>query len=93
MEIENAIITLVTTRGCNKSCCPSEIPRLILKYPNWREYMEITRKVAVRMAESGTIEISQKGTVIDTTQLSSISGIIRLRLPPQITDIESKLTE
>ena len=83
-EIESAITSLTTTRGCSKSCCPSEIPRLLLKYPNWREYMNLTRKVAFKMAELGTIEILQKGSVINSSQLSCVKGIIRLRLSSKI---------
>ena len=79
-EIESAIISLTMTRGCSKSCCPSEIPRLMLKYPNWREFMDVTRKVAFKMAELGTIEILQKGAVINSSQLSCVKGAIRLRL-------------
>ena len=85
-EIESAIISLTMTRGCSKSCCPSEIPRLMLKYPNWREFMDVTRKVAFKMAELGTIEILQKGAVINSSQLSCIKGIIRLRLSSQIAE-------
>ena len=83
-EIESAITSLTMTRGCSKSCCPSEIPRLVLKYPNWREHMNLTRKVAFKMAELGTIEILQKGSVINCSQLSCIKGIIRLRLSSKI---------
>ena len=85
-EIESAIISLTMTRGCSKSCCPSEIPRLMLKYPNWREFMDVTRKVAFKMAELGTIEILQKGAVINSSQLSCIKGIIRLRLSSEIAE-------
>ena len=81
IEIERAIISLTTQRGCDKTCCPSEIPRLILKFPNWREYMDLTRAIAFRMAASGTIEITQKGTLIDPSTQSSFTGIMRLRLP------------
>ena len=85
-EIESAIISLTMTRGCSKSCCPSEIPRLMLKYPNWREFMDVTRKVAFKMAELGTIEILQKGAVINSSQLSCIKGAIRLRLSSETTE-------
>ena len=85
-EIESAIISLTMTRGCSKSCCPSEIPRLMLKYPNWREFMDVTRKVAFKMAELGTIEILQKGAVINSSQLSCIKGIIRLRLSSETAE-------
>ena len=79
--IEKAIISLINQRGCDKTCCPSEIPRLILKYPNWRDYMDLTRTISFRLASAGILEITQRGTLIDPSSQSTFTGIMRIRLP------------
>jgi hypothetical protein len=79
-EIEDAIFALATKRGDKKTLCPSEIPRLILKYTNWRDYMDLTRKVAFRMAHSGIVDIMQQGKRRNTDEFESIHGPIRLQL-------------
>ena len=79
-QIEDAIFALATKRGDNKTLCPSEIPRLILKYPNWRDYMDLTRKVAFRMAHSGIVDVMQQGKRRNTDEFDSIRGPIRLQL-------------
>ena len=79
-EIEDAILALATKRGVTKTLCPSEIPRLILKYKNWRDYMDLTRKVAFRMAHSGIVDIMQQGNRRNTDEFGSIRGPIRLQL-------------
>ena len=79
--IEKAIISLINQRGCDKTCCPSEIPRLILKYPNWRDYMDLTRTISFRLASAGVLEITQRGTLIDPSSQSTFTGIMRIKLP------------
>lgn len=79
-EIEDAIFALATKRGDKKTLCPSEIPRLILKFKNWRDYMDLTRTVAFRMAHSGIVDVMQKGKRINTDEFDSVRGPIRLQL-------------
>lgn len=87
--IEDAIISLAKQRGEKKTLCPSEIPRLILKYKNWRDYMDLTRKVAFRMARSGIVDITQKGIKRDANDFESIRGPIRLQLHRSEQTVES----
>jgi hypothetical protein len=79
-EIEDAIYALATKRGDKKTLCPSEIPRLILKYTNWRDYMDLTRKVAFRMAHSGIVDVMQQGKRRNTDEFENLRGPIRLQL-------------
>ena len=79
-EIEDAIFSLATQRGDKKTFCPSEIPRLILKLNNWRDRMDLTRKVAFRMARSGIVDILQRGVVIESHEFETIRGPMRIRL-------------
>lgn len=79
-EIEDAILSLATQRGDKKTFCPSEIPRLVLKLTNWRDRMDLTRKVAFRMARSGIVDVMQRGVVIKTYDFDTIRGPMRLRL-------------
>lgn len=77
--IKEGIINLVNKRGIEKTCWPSEIPRLQLKLNNWREYLQLTRDVCFQLCKAGIIEISQKGSKLTNEQLSSCKGPIRIR--------------
>jgi Protein of unknown function (DUF3253) len=81
-RIESAIMDLATQRGSQKTFCPSEIPRLILKFPNWRDYMDLTRSVAFRMANSGIVDVMQKGVVRTASEYETLRGPMRIRLSP-----------
>jgi Protein of unknown function (DUF3253) len=81
-RIESAIMALATQRGSQKTFCPSEIPRLILKFPNWRDYMDLTRSVAFRMATSGIVDVMQKGVVRTASEYETLRGPMRIRLSP-----------
>ena len=80
--IESAIMALATQRGSQKTFCPSEIPRLILKFPNWRDYMDLTRSVAFRMANSGIVDVMQRGIVRTASEYETLRGPMRIRLSP-----------
>lgn len=81
-RIESAIMALATQRGSQKTFCPSEIPRLVLKFPNWRDYMDLTRSVAFRMANSGVVDVMQKGIVRTASEYETLRGPMRIRLSP-----------
>ena len=82
--IEQAIIKTLRARGLTKSACPSEIPRLVLKLPNWREHMALTRTVARRLATQGLVEVLSKMQPIDPT--AEVKGPIRLRATQLLLD-------
>lgn len=64
-------------RDVDKTYCPSEVARKL--YPNnWRDKMDLVRKVANTLVESGTLITLQKGE--NQSELpSKIKGPIRLR--------------
>lgn len=72
--IEATILRLVDARGAEKSICPSEAARALA--PEWHSLMGAVRRVAVRLAQSGRIEILRKGKPVDPT---GVRGVIRLR--------------
>ena len=75
--IEATLLRLVTDRGAGKSICPSEVARVLT--PEWQTLMSAVRRVAVRLAQAGRIEILRKGKPVDAVD---VRGVIRLRLAP-----------
>ena len=73
--IEAALLRLVEARGPEKSICPSEVARALL--PEWQGLMGAVRRVAVRLAMAGRIEILRKGKPVDP---ADVRGVIRLRM-------------
>ena len=79
--IETAMLTLVATRGADKTICPSEVARhLGGPHPDgWRGLMQPVRRVAVRLAEQGKIAILRKGASV--ADLNGFEGVYRIGLP------------
>ena len=73
--IEATLLRLVAARGPEKSICPSEVARALA--PEWQSLMTAVRRVAVRLAGAGQIEILRKGKPVDPAQ---VRGVIRLRV-------------
>jgi hypothetical protein len=78
---------MTSQRGPEKTCCPSEIPRLLLGNKNakaWRECMPLVRKIAIELVKEGKIEILQRGRVVSLEEMGEdgedIKGPIRLRM-------------
>lgn len=86
--IEAAILALVEARGADKSICPSEAAKLVTAdaiakgapADCWRQQMTPVRRVAVRLATEGRIDILRKGKKCDP--IGEIKGVIRLRAGP-----------
>lgn len=76
-EVEAAILDIATARGAGASLCPSEVARAL--QPEWRPLMGLVRRVAVRLAEAGRIDILRKGRPVSG---ADVRGVIRLRLRP-----------
>lgn len=74
-RIETEILRLAAARGAGKSICPSEAARALT--PEWQGLMTRVRKVAVRLAREGRIEILRKGKPVPPDE---VRGVIRLRL-------------
>ncbi len=72
--IEATLLRLVDARGPAKSICPSEVARALM--PEWQGLMGAVRRVAMRLAVAGRIEILRKGKPVDPVD---VRGVIRLR--------------
>ena len=73
-QIEAEILAQTQARGSDKSICPSEVARSLAE--EWRPLMGVVRQAAIRLAQSGEIEILRKGKPIDPAETH---GVIRLR--------------
>lgn len=73
--IEASIIALTAARGPAASICPSEVART-LQPDDWRPLMGPVRRAAVRLMESGRIDILRKGRAVAAPD---VRGVIRLR--------------
>ena len=74
--LEAAILNLLQLRPASASICPSEAARLVHE-KDWQEFMQSARMAARRLVESGLVEITQHGHVVDP---STATGPIRIRL-------------
>lgn len=76
VRIEAEIIRQTTERGADKSICPSEVARAL--DPDWRTMMTAVRRAAIRLAQTGRIDILRKGKPVPPDE--EVRGVIRLRL-------------
>jgi hypothetical protein len=77
---EQAILTLVTERGPDKSICPTDAARRLSGNPpgdQWRASLSPIRLAAQRLAKAGKIEILRKGKPVAP---EDARGVIRLRI-------------
>jgi hypothetical protein len=77
---EQAILQLLTVRGAAKSISPSDAARALAGNPaddTWRRSLSPIRLAAMRLAQSGRIEILRKGKKVAP---EDARGVIRLRL-------------
>ncbi|MFF8798807.1 MULTISPECIES: DUF3253 domain-containing protein [unclassified Methylobacterium] len=79
--IEETMLRLVTERGADKTCCPSEIARALGgPHPDgWSPLMQPVRRVAVRLTKAGRVQILRKGKPVPDPD--DFRGIYRLSLP------------
>lgn len=75
-RVEDTILALLRQRDPGKTICPSEAARAL--HDDWRPHMEEVRQAAYAMADEGTLEVTQKGQVVDGR---TARGALRLRLP------------
>ncbi len=78
-RLDEAIRTLLLQRAVGATICPSDAARSVAGDGDWRELMEPARRAARRLVESGEVEITQGGHVVDP---SSARGPIRIRRRP-----------
>jgi hypothetical protein len=74
-DLESAITDLLDARRSGATICPSDAARRV-DPDGWRELMEPARRAARRLVDAGTVQITQKGRVVDP---STAKGPIRIR--------------
>ena len=79
--IEETMLRLVSERGADKTCCPSEVARALGgPHPDgWSPLMQPVRRVAVRLTKAGRVPILRKGKPV--ADPDDFRGIYRLSLP------------
>lgn len=73
------LLALLAMHGENNTICPSEAARSLaqeLDY-SWQDMMRLVRAVAAEMANTGAIEVTQDGHLVD---IREARGPVRLRL-------------
>lgn len=80
-EIEETMLRLVAERGSDKTCCPSEVARVLGgPHPDgWGPLMQPVRRVAVRLTKEGRVQIVRKGKPV--ADPDDFRGIYRLSQP------------
>ena len=63
-RLRSAIRALARHRGPSSSICPSDVARAV-GAENWRDLMVDADEVARELAKSGSVEITQRGRVLD----------------------------
>ncbi|GAA2066666.1 DUF3253 domain-containing protein [Williamsia deligens] len=76
-ELRAAVLDLLARRAATSSICPSDVARR-LRPDDWRPLMDPVRSAARDLVESGDVEITQRGVVVDP---STARGPIRIRRP------------
>ncbi|MGY1834926.1 DUF3253 domain-containing protein [Blastococcus sp. SYSU DS0510] len=76
-ELERTIGELLGQRRAEASLCPSEAARA-LDPEGWRDLMPEARRAAGRLADAGTVEVTQGGEVVD---VRTARGPVRIRRP------------
>lgn len=74
-DLEASILDLLDQRKVGATICPSEAARTV-GGDDWRELMEPARRAARRLVDTGEVEITQQGRVVDP---STAKGPIRIR--------------
>jgi len=76
-RLERAIDALLDDRRAGVSICPSEAARAV-DAEGWRELMPAARAAAGRLAAAGSVEVTQRGDVVD---VATARGPVRVRRP------------
>jgi len=87
-DIRDEILRMLLMMKSGESICPSDVARTFGQ--KWREMMPAVREVAADMVRDNSIEITQKGEVVDIEErnVESIKGPIRLRLVKRIMEMD-----
>ncbi|PRZ14915.1 DUF3253 domain-containing protein [Nesterenkonia sandarakina] len=77
-DMERAILDLLAQRAETATICPSEAARAVAG-DDWRDQMDAARSAAQRLVAAGSVDITQRGVVVD---LATARGPIRIRRRP-----------
>ncbi|WP_231992217.1 DUF3253 domain-containing protein [Mycobacterium sp. ACS4331] len=75
-RLEAAILALAHHRGAGSSTCPSDAARAV-GGAHWRDLVPDAREITRRLARSGDVTITQRGTPLDPDE--DWRGPIRIR--------------
>jgi hypothetical protein len=75
-EIPATILSMATSRGPEKSTCPSEVARMLFP-DDWRKHMKDVVDAAIDLHYQGKVVITQKGLPVD---VEHIKGPIRIKI-------------
>ncbi len=76
-DLRTAVLDLLAQRKPTSSICPSDVARRV-RPDDWRPLMDPVRAAARDLVESGEVEITQGGEVVDP---DTARGPIRIRRP------------
>lgn len=76
-QARRAILVLLAERDPGKTICPSDAARALAGDKGFRPLMDLVRDAAGDLVETGRIEVTQRGRVIE---LERAKGPVRLRL-------------
>ena len=74
-RLEQAILDLLARRRPGATICPSDAARAVSP-DDWRPLMDAARGAAQRLVDTGEVEVTQGGRVVD---LARTSGPVRIR--------------
>jgi hypothetical protein len=77
VQLERAIVELLSDRRAGASICPSEAARAVAP-ADWRALMPEARAAAGRLASAGLVVVTQGGAVVD---VGTARGPVRIRRP------------
>ena len=74
-RLEQLVLELLATRRLGATICPSDVARATGS-DDWRALMDPVRAAAQRLVDSGAVEVTQRGEVVD---LATARGPVRIR--------------
>ncbi len=82
-RIEAELLRLLAACAPGRSLCPGDAARALLDGADdgrrWQSLLGPVRRVALRLAERGALEVLRKGRPVPPAEAR---GVLRLRLPP-----------
>lgn len=86
-RIAAAMVDMCASRGPDKTCCPSEVARVVADQlaedpgaADWRAWMAPVHQTARHLHKQGRVRILQRGRLVSPD--ASITGPIRLQIGP-----------